>query len=186
MGKIVVSLFSTADGVVEAPDKFMRNWDDDMAADLADQLSTWEVSLFGRNQYNDWAAYWPAYEGSADDAFARKINSVPKYVVTSTPLEPHWEGAEVLGDPNASLAERVAPLRTSDIAGDVMVGGSITLATALLREDLVDEVRLLITPYVAGSGHRLFDNVTDKTLELISAKTTPTGSQLVRYRPVVG
>lgn len=183
MGKIVISLFSTADGVVEGPDKFMRNWDDVMADDLQDQLSTWEASLLGRRQYDDWAAYWPNYEGTDDDAFARKINAIPKYVVTSTPLNPHWEGAEVLGDPGASLADRVAPLRGDDIAGDVMVGGSITLATSLLREDLVDEVRLLVTPYVMGAGHRLFDGVTDKTLDLISAKTTPTGAVLVRYGP---
>ncbi|UYM07848.1 dihydrofolate reductase family protein [Solicola gregarius] len=179
---MVVSLFSAADGVVEAPEKFMHNWDDAMAEDLQDQLSTWEASLLGRHQYDDWATYWPSYEGADDDAFARKINSVRKYVVTSTPLDPHWEAAEVLGDPKAPLAERVAPLRTADIAGDIMVGGSMTLATSLLREDLVDEVRLLITPYVVGSGHRLFDSVTDKALDLISAKTTPTGSVLVRYR----
>ena len=186
MGKIVISLFSTFDGVVEAPDAFMRNWDDVMAEDLQNQLSTWEVSLLGRRQYDDWAAYWPSYQGSADDAFARKINTIPKYVVTSTPLETHWEGSEILGDPEAPLAERVAPLRTSQIAGDVMVGGSITLASALLRENLADEVRLLVTPYVAGAGQRLFENVTDKSLELVSATTTPTGSVLVRYEVPTG
>lgn len=182
MGKIVISLFATADGVVEAPDKFMRNWDDVMAEDLQDQLSTWQASLLGRGQYNDWAAYWPVYQGTDDEAFARKINSIRKYVVTSTPLQPHWEGAEVLGEPGAPLADRIAPLRSADIAGDIMVGGSMTLATSLLKEGLADEVRLLITPYVAGTGHRLFDGATDKTLELISAKSTPSGSVLVRYQ----
>lgn len=182
MGKIVISLFSTADLVVEAPDKFMRNWDDVMAADLQDQLSTWEASLLGRRQYDDWAAYWPGYQGGDDAAFADKINSIPKYVVTSTPLETQWDGAEVLGDPGAPLADRIAALRRTEIPGDIMVGGSMTLATSLLREALADEVRLLITPYVVGSGHRLFDGVSDQNLDLISAKSTPTGSLLVRYR----
>lgn len=182
MGKIVISLFATADGVVEAPDQFMRNWDDAMAADLQDQSSTWKASLLGRGQYDDWADYWPAYTGDDDAAFADKINSIPKYVVTSTPLTKSWDGAEILGDPGAPLAERIAALPLDQIAGDVMVGGSITLATALLREGLADEIRLLITPYVAGTGHRLFDGVTDSVLELISAKPTPTGSVLVRYR----
>jgi hypothetical protein len=86
MAKIVISLFCTADGVVEAPDKFMRNWDDAMSEDLQDQLSTWEASLLGRHQYDDWAAYWPNYTGAEDRSFADKINSIPKYVVTSTPL----------------------------------------------------------------------------------------------------
>jgi dihydrofolate reductase len=180
MAKIVISLFSTADGVVEAPDKFMRNWDDEMAADLQDQLSTWEASLLGRRQYEDWASYWPHYEGDGDAAFADKINSIRKYVVTSTPLDPPWDGAEVLGEPGAPLSERVAPLRSAE-GGDIMVGGSISLATSLLAGRLVDEVRLLITPYAYGTGRRLFDGVTDLPLTLISAKTTSSGSVLVRY-----
>ncbi len=182
MSKIVISLFSSADGVVEAPQDFMRNWDDAMAEDLQDQLSTWEVCLLGRGQYNEWSEYWPSYQGTADAAFADKINAMPKYVVTSTPLKTEWENAEVLGEPGASLADRIAPLRSAEGSGDVMIGGSITLATALLAEGLVDEVRLLITPYVVGSGHRLFDGVNGKPLELISSKTTPTGAHLVRYR----
>ncbi len=182
LSKIVISLFSSADGVVEAPDKFMHNWDDAMAEDLQDQLSTWEACLLGRGQYNDWGAYWPSYQGDGDAAFARKINSMPKYVITSTPLDLDWEQAEVLGEPGAPLADRIALLRAKEIPGDIMIGGSVTLATAMLAEGLVDEVRLLITPYVVGTGHRLFDGVTGKALELISSRTTPTGSLLVRYR----
>jgi dihydrofolate reductase len=178
----VISLFSSLDGVVEAPQKFMRNWDDTMAEDLQDQLSTWEVCLLGRGQYNEWAAYWPSYKGTPDAAFARKINAMPKYVVTSTPLDIHWENSEVLGEPDAPLADRIKVLRSADISGDIMVGGSMTLATALLTEGLADEVRLLITPYVVGTGQRLFDGVNEKKLELISSKITPTGSLLVRYR----
>lgn len=181
MAKIVISLFSTADGVVEGPDTFMRNWDEQMAEDLQEQLSTWEASLLGRRQYDDWATYWPRYGDGEDSAFADKINSIPKYVVTSTPLDRHWDGAEILGEPGAPLADRVAPLRSAP-GGDVMVGGSVSLATSLLAEGLVDEVRLLITPYVQGFGRRLFDGVTDTQLELISAKPTPTGSLLARYR----
>lgn len=75
----------------------------------------------------------------------------------------------------------MAPLRSAP-GGDIMIGGSISLATSLPAEGLVDEVRLLITPYIYGSGRRLFDGVTDKQLDLISAKSTPTGSLLVRYR----
>ncbi|WP_152360211.1 dihydrofolate reductase family protein [Microlunatus speluncae] len=186
LSKIVISLFSSADGVVEAPDKFMRNWDDDMAADLQDQMSTWEACLLGRGQYNDWGAYWPTYQGEGDAAFARKINSMPKYVITSTPLDLEWDRAEVLGEPGAPLADRIGLLRSAGIEGDIMVGGSMKLATSMLAEGLVDEVRLLITPYVVGTGHRLFDGVTGQALELISAKTTPTGALLVRYRTVAG
>lgn len=182
MAKIVISLFCTADGVVEAPDTFMRNWDDVMAADLQDQLSTWQASLLGRRQYDEWAAYWPDYRGGDDAAFADKINSIGKYVVTSTPLDRPWKGAEVLGDPAAPLAERIAPLRSAVGDGDIMVGGSISLATSLIKDGLVDEIRLLVTPYVDGRGRRLFDGVTDTDLELVSAKSTPTGSLLTRYR----
>lgn len=181
MGKIVISLFSTADGVVEAPDTFMRDWDEAMSEDLQEQLSTWSASLLGRNWYDEWAEYWPNYSGTEDADFARKINSIPKYVVTSTPLKTHWEGAEVLGEPEMSLAERIGLLRSAGIEGDVMVGGSISLASSMLAERLVDEVRLLVTPYVAGSGRRLFDGVTGLKLDLIRATSTPTGSLLVRY-----
>ncbi|RKS68350.1 dihydrofolate reductase [Actinomadura pelletieri DSM 43383] len=178
MRKIVYYGFISVDGVVEDPPVFVHDFDEMMRENLGEVIGTQDTVLLGRAGYDDWASYWPT---ASEEPFASFINNVRKVVVTSTPLKTPWNRAEVLGgEPGASLAERLAPLRAAS-GGDIGVHGSVSLAQSLLAQNLVDELALVMTPYLAGKGRRLFDGVPTGGLELRSACTSPTGTQLLRY-----
>ncbi|TDE23800.1 dihydrofolate reductase family protein [Actinomadura sp. 6K520] len=179
MRKIVVYLFMSADGVIEDPPRFVHDFDEVMRKELADTVGAQDTVLLGRRGYDEWAAHWPT---ATEEPFASFINGVRKVVVTSRPLETRWGGAEVLaGDPRAPLAERLAPLREGS-GGDIGVHGSVSLARSVVAQGLADELRLVMTPYVAGEGRRLFEGAQAGALRLDSARTTPTGTVLLRYR----
>ena len=179
MRKIVSYSFISADGVVEDPSVFVHDFDEVMREHLGTVIGTQDTVLLGRRGYDYWAPYWPT---ASEEPFASFINGVRKVVVTSKPLETPWAGAEVLaGDPRAPLAERLAPIRSAP-GGDIGVHGSITLAQSLLAEGLVDELWLVMTPYLAGAGRRLFDGAPAGALELVGSRNTPTGTVLLHYR----
>ncbi|MFI0353798.1 dihydrofolate reductase family protein [Actinomadura sp. 9N407] len=169
----------SADGVVEDPPVFVHDFDEVMREHLGTVIGTQDTVLLGRRGYDDWASHWPT---AREEPFASFINSVRKVVVTSKPLGTPWTGAEILaGDPGAPLAERLAPIRNAP-GGDIGVHGSVSLARFLLAEGLVDELRLVMAPYLAGTGRRLFDGVPAGALELLDSRNTPTGTVLLHYR----
>ena len=175
MRKIVVYELLSLDGVAEDPDRFFAHWDDTMDANLAAVISTQDAVILGRRSYAEWAAFWPE---SKIEPFATFINTVTKYVATSTPLDLDWGNASVLGGP---LLDAVRDLRQQP-GGDVGVHASISVAQALLAAGMVDELRLVIGPMIAGSGRRLLDGLPSVRLELIESEISPTGSLLVSYR----
>jgi dihydrofolate reductase len=165
------------DGVAEAPDSFFANWDDAMDANLAAVIATQDAVILGRRSYTEWAQYWP---GSQVQPFATFINEVTKYVATSTPLDHDWAKATMI---EGGLAEFVRDLKQQR-GGDVGVHASISVAQALLAADVVDELRLVIAPRIAGTGRRLLDGVPSIQLETIRSKISPTGYLLVDYRVI--
>jgi dihydrofolate reductase len=175
--KIVVYELLSLDGVAEAPDGFIDNWDPAMDANLAAVIGTQDAVILGRRSYEDWAQFWP---NSEIEPFATFINGVAKYVATSTPLDRDWANATAI---DGGLAEFVRDLKQQP-GGDVGVHASISVAQALLAADVVDELRLVIAPRVAGDGKRLLDGPPAIRLESISSETSPTGSLLVGYRVV--
>ena len=178
MRKVVVGLFSSLDGVVEAPDTFLTDWDDDvMDAHMSEGLQAQDAVLLGRRSYDEWVGFWP---DSTIEPYATFINSVPKYVVTSTPLEQQWTGARAV---DGDLVAFVQDLQDRP-GGDIGVHASISVAHALLAAGLVDELRLLIVPAIAGTGRRLLDGLPAQRLETIRSTTSPTGKVLVDYRVV--
>src|SRR5690242_2479166 len=133
-----------------------------------------EALLLGRVTYEGFAAAWPSREGE----FADKFNTMPKYVVSSTLTEPTWTNTTVL---DGDLAEAIAKLK-ADHAADVVVHGSRRLAQALLEQDLVDELRLMVFPVVLGSGKRLFGETVDKKpLELTNSQAVGDGVAILVY-----
>ena len=113
--------------------------------------------------------------------FADKMNSMPKYVVSSTLENPAWNNSTVL---EGDAAEAVAKLK-EEIDGVILVGGSAQLAQTLFDNDLVDEVRLMVFPVVLGSGKRLFGETSDKkSLRLTESKTVGDGVDILIYEPV--
>ena len=165
------------DGVAERPDAFFTDWDDAMVANLAAVIGTQDAVILGRRSYAEWADFWA---DSQIQPFSAFINGVAKYVATSTPLDQNWADATAL---DGGLVESVRELKQQD-GGDVGVHASISVAQALLAADVVDELRLVIAPRIAGSGRRLLDGLPSIRLEAIRSTLSPTGYLLADYRVV--
>ncbi|MHA6759288.1 dihydrofolate reductase family protein [Streptacidiphilus sp. PAMC 29251] len=177
MRKIVVYELLSLDGVAEAPDGFFTDWDAAMDANLAAVIATQDAVILGRRSYAEWAEFWP---GSQIEPFATFINHVTKYVATSTPLDQDWAHATAL---DGGLVEFVRDLKQQS-GGDVGVHASISVAQALLAAGVVDELRLVIAPRIAGRGRRLLDGLPSIQLESIRSGISPTGYLLVDYRVI--
>ena len=177
MRKIVIYELLSLDGVAEAPDGFFTDWDDAMAANLAAVIATQDAVILGRRSYTEWAQFWP---GSQIEPFATFINGVAKYVATSTPLDRDWANATAI---DGGLVEFVRDLKAQD-GGDIGVHASISVAQALLAAGVVDELRLVIAPKIAGRGRRLLDGLPPIQLESIESTVSPTGYLLVDYRVI--
>ena len=177
MRKIVVYELLSLDGVAEDPDAFFGDWDGAMDANLAAVIATQDAVILGRRSYTDWAQFWP---DSRIEPFATFINGVTKYVATSTPLDRDWAQATVF---DGALVDFVRDLRRRS-GGDIGVHASISVAQALLAADVVDELRLVIAPRIAGRGRRLLDGLPPIQLDVIRSATSPTGHLLVDYRVV--
>ena len=177
MRKIVVYELLSLDGVAEAPDGFIADWDDAMDANLAAVIGTQDTVILGRRSYDEWAQFWPS---SDLQPFAAFINEVEKHVATSSPLDGNWANAAVI---ERGLVEFVRDLKQQR-GGDVGVHASISVAQSLLAADVVDELRLVIAPRIAGRGRRLLDGLPSIQLESIRSEISPTGYLLVDYRVI--
>jgi dihydrofolate reductase len=186
MGRIVVTEFVSLDGVMEDPGgaedfehggwsfEFSRGDEGDKFK-LDEALGS-EALLLGRVTYEGFADAWPSREGE----FADKFNDMPKYVVSSTLEEPEWNNSTVIKD---DLAAEVSKLK-QDLDGDIVVHGSAQLVQALIENDLVDELRLMVFPVVLGSGKRLFGDTSDKKpLRLTDSKMVGDGVAILVYEP---
>jgi dihydrofolate reductase len=173
--KVVVYEFLSLDGVAEEPDRFFGDWDDVMDANLSVLIATQDAVVLGRRTYDEWAPFWPTSE---IQPFAAFINEVTKHVATSRPLDRDWPNATAI---DGELVEFVRDLKQQD-GGDIGVHASISVAQALLAAGVVDELRLVIAPNIAGSGRRLLDGLPSIKLESIRGEASPAGSLLVDYR----
>ncbi|HEY1853975.1 MAG TPA: dihydrofolate reductase family protein [Solirubrobacterales bacterium] len=185
MGKIVVTEFVSLDGVIEDPggaESFEHGgWTFEIdRGSEGDQfklgeLGEAEAQLLGRTTYEGFAAAWPTREDEA--GFADKMNSMPKYVYSTTLQHPTWANTTVL---SGDFAEDIRQLRDS-VDGVILVAGSATLVQGLVDNDLVDELRLMVFPVILGSGKRLFAASGKKPLALTDAKTVGAGVQVLTY-----
>ena len=175
------------DGVIEDPagdEGFRRGgWvgaikgRPEVAKVLLDEARGADALLLGRRSYEFFAARWPARSGELAD----RLNSLPKYVVSSSLESPDWNNSTVLkGD---ALTE-VSNLK-QQLDGDIVVYASFQLSRTLMEHDLVDELRLMIHPVVLGAGRRLFGETDDKTpLCLIDTQTVGDDVARLTYEPV--
>jgi dihydrofolate reductase len=175
MRKIVVYELVSLDGVAEDPDRFFADWDDAMDANLAAVIATQDAVILGRRSYTEWAQFWPS---SQIQPFAPFINGVTKYIATSTPLDRDWATATAIA---GGLVEGVQEIKQQP-GGDIGVHASISVAQALLAADVVDELKLVIAPRIAGRGRRLLDGLPAIQLGAIRSAVSPTGYLLVDYR----
>jgi dihydrofolate reductase len=180
MRNVIAGLFSSLDGVVEAPNEWQPAFDEEMGAALSRMLEEQDAVLLGRVTFTEWAGYWPT---STDEPFASWINSTPKYVASTTlDSVDRWPNSTLIKGP---VAEFVAELRQQD-GGTIGTAGSPSLVRSLIEQGLVDELTLMISPVVAGGGRkRLFaDDAALTRFELVEAQPTSSGALIVAYRPV--
>lgn len=179
MSKLVVTEFITLDGVIEAPETWSFDYfDDEVGKFKYEELLATGAHLLGRTTFDGFAAAWP--DRTDEQGFAQRMNSLPKYVVSSTLTNPAWNNSHVISE---RVADRVAELKRQ-VDGDILVAGSATLVQALTEHDLVDEYRLLVYPIVLGSGKRLFGSTSRKVkLTLLEARTFGSGVVMQRYEP---
>jgi dihydrofolate reductase len=163
--KVVAYELLSLDGVAETPDRFITSWDDETDANLASVIAAQAVIL-GRRSYDEWAEFWP---GSEIQPFASFIDAVPKYVATSTPLEREWTNSRVI---DGGLVDFVRHLKAQQ-GGDIGVHASMSVTRTLLAAEVLDELRLVIAPAIAGSGQRLFDGLPPVRLETIRSTASP-------------
>jgi dihydrofolate reductase len=137
-----------------------------------------DAQLLGRTTYEGFAKAWPSME-ETEGEFAVKMNSMPKYVVSTTLENPEWNNSTVIKD---NVADEVRRLK-DETDGDILVAGSGQLIQTLLDEDLVDEWRLMIFPIIVGQGTHLFGEQTGpSTLKLADHKTIgPDGIIVLTY-----
>jgi dihydrofolate reductase len=185
MARIVVTEFSSVDGVMEAPggeDFKYKGWSfqfdrgEDGNKFKLDETLEADALLLGRRTYEGFAAAWPSRSDEA--GFADKFNSMPKYVVSSSLKDPEWNNSRVL---EGDVVEEVTKLR-QEIDGIIQVPGSNQLVHALIENDLVDELHLMIFPVVLGTGKRVFGETSDmKRLRLTDSKTVGDGVVVLVY-----
>src|SRR5215510_8138869 len=189
MGRIIISENVTLDGVIQDPagsEGFRhggwvgrigdRGREEAAQVALDEALGT-EAMLLGRRTYEFLAARWPSRTG----ALADRLNSKPKYVVSSTLLAPAWNNTTVLKGDAVSETSRLK----QQVTGDIILAGSFQLLHPLLEHDLVDELRLMIYPVVLGIGRRLLNEISDKKpMRLVTYKTVAGDLVLFTYEPI--
>jgi dihydrofolate reductase len=189
MGKIVISENVSLDGVIQDPTGeegfsfggwFAQIGDKDREAwaqvELDEALGA-EALLLGRRSDEWFAARWASRTGE----WADRLNSLPKYVVSSTLEEPRWNNSTVL---TGDVVSEISKLK-QELDGDIVVYASGQLVHTLIEHDLADELRLMIYPFVAGGGERLFGKTSGKKpIRLVGTRTVGDGLACLTYQPV--
>jgi dihydrofolate reductase len=177
MRKITAGLFISLDGVVEAPDQWHFPWfNDEMGEIVGAQMAASDTMLLGRRTYEEFASYWPHQGG--DEPFAAAMNETPKLVVSTTLERADWQNSTIVRGLEELRSIREQPGRNLGITG------SATLVRSLIRENLLDELHLLVHPIVVGPGKRLFEDGLERTaLRLLDSRTLSTGVVYLTYGP---
>ncbi len=175
--RVVLYELMSLDGYADDPGEgeWFGDADEKLLTFLGDVIGRQDTVLLGRRTFEKWAPYWPT---ATMQPFADFINSTPKLVFASTELSTDWSGTtRVTQSPAATVADL-----TRATGGDIGVHGSLTLARALLAEQLVDELRLVVAPSLAGHGTRLFEGDSGlQRFELVTSDRSG-GCLLLHYR----
>ncbi len=177
MRQIHAWLYITLDGVHEAPENWVIADDEMFAANEADYGDA-DALLLGRRTYETFAASWP--QRGSEVPNADWMNNTRKYVASTTLDSPEWQNSTVI---EGDVAEAVSR-RKQENGKNIMVNGSATLVRSLLRDNLLDELRLFVQPVVVGSGGRLFEDGGDQVeLKLADTHTYDNGVISLTYKP---
>lgn len=183
MRKIIVEAEISLDGILGSTD--MEFWQqlfpyhsEDLKSHLNELLFSADALLLGRKTYEGFAEVWPAREGEDAD----KINQMPKYVASRSLKPPLAWNASLLG---ADIAKHISELKRES-GGPLVQYGIGELTPTMLQAGLVDEIQLLVYPFVYKQGPNAFDTIGPTKLRLLSAKPFQSGAVLLQYQPDSG
>ena len=175
--RLVATEYISLDGVFEEPGEWSFPYFDEHAAQFKfEELNATDAQLLGRKTYEGFAKAWPTMEGTGD--FGVKMNTMPKYVVTSTLKDLDWSGSKRIdGDVEAEVRKLKA-----QPGGDLLLAGSGQLFRSLSRAKLIDVYRFMVHPLIVGKGKRLFtDDDPREELKLVDTKTFSKGIVVLEY-----
>jgi dihydrofolate reductase len=185
MRKVIVSVYSTLDGVIQPVDWSFQFWNEEHGSYAREQLFNADALMMGRGTYEVFASSWPL-RSAADDApgapgFVDRINSIRKYVASTTLKAPlAWNNSTLI---EGDLAQTAAGLK-QEAGQNILIYGAGSVAHTLLLNGLVDEIQIWMYPVVRGDGERLFNSARDiPVLKLVDTKRLTTGVVILTYVP---
>lgn len=179
MGRIIAVEYVTLDGVFEEPGWSGPYFGSELQKFQWDNLMEADALLLGRVTYEGFSQAWPAMEAETGD-FGQKMNSMPKYVVTTTVDTLAWNATRLDGD----VVTAVTALKESDDSGSLLINGSGQLFNTLSEAGLIDEYRFMLFPVVVGTGRKLWrDGAPNQPLTLTNSLVTESGTLVLTYVP---
>jgi dihydrofolate reductase len=177
--RLVATEYLSLDGVFEEPGKWSFPFFNDEAGQFKwAELQASDALLLGRRTYEGFAAAWPSMTDTGE--FGEKMNSMTKYVISSTLDEVEWTGSKLVG---GDVAEEVRKLKEAP-GRDLLLSGSGQLFNALMQENLIDLYRFMLHPVVLGKGKCLFNGgVDERVLDLTETKSFASGIVILEYVP---
>jgi len=177
--RLVATEYLSLDGVFEEPGRWSGPWFKEEAGQFKwAELRASDALLLGRRTYEGFAAAWPKMPNTGE--FGEKMNSMPKYVVSSTLEKVEWSGSRLI---KGNVPEEIKELKKQP-GGDLLLSGSGQLFNGMMRENLIDIYRFMLHPVVLGKGMRLFeDGVEQRKLKVADSKRFATGIIVLEYEP---
>jgi dihydrofolate reductase len=177
--RLVATEYVSIDGIFEEPGHWSSPFFNDEAAQFKfDELNATDALLLGRKTYEGFARAWPTMEGTGE--FGVKMNTMPKYVVTSTLDKLEWSGSRIV---RGDIAGELGKLKAQP-GNDLLLSGSGQLFNFCMRENLIDLYRLMVHPIVMGKGMKLFaDSAGQRKLQLTEMKRFATGIVILELTP---
>lgn len=178
MRKIVVSEFMSADGVIEAPDTWQFPFQsEEMGAITERQIAEVDAFMLGRFTYDIFADFWPKQTNN-EFGIADKLNSAPKYVVSTTLPKVDWNNSTQI---QSNVLDEIRKLKPQP-GGTIGIIGSAKLVHALLNAGLIDEIQIMLHPLVLGTGIRLFPDGYSSPIKLTDSQILPNGVVYLTYQ----
>jgi len=183
MRKLIVTQWVSLDGIFDASS--MNKWwipfdSPGRQQYIQDTINNCEIMLYGRKTYEMLYPYWSSFKNN-EQGIADKLNSCRKYVVSSKLKKAPWGNTTILGK---NFAKEIEKVKKED-GGYILVQGSSTLLKPLLEAGLVDELKLLINPVLAGNGERPFREDINCELELLQIQQFERNVVLLNYKPTI-
>lgn len=174
MRNVIVAEYVSLDGMMDNPAWTGPYFNEELETLQHDLLMASDVLLLGRLTYEGFAGAWPTM--TDENGFADRMNSLPKFVVSTTLEKAEWNASLI----QENVAEEVAQLKQQP-GQHILIYGSGELVQTLMQHNLIDEYRLIVFPVVLGRGKRFFKDGSDISLTLIDTKMTSSGVVILTY-----